>query len=256
MDRKWLLIPEYSQLKESVALAEQYNAGFEYNDFFEPSIYEDSEEVRKRIAVYKELMRSRSSDTLHGVFYDIAYTSRDSVLRKRSRELIRQSMCIAGELGVKGVVFHTGLLAELQTEGYIRQWLEEAETFWRETAVQYRGLEIYIENTFEKTPDAVVRLAESLAEEENIKLCLDYAHACISPTPVDKWVEQLAGKIGHMHLNDNDLKADLHAVPGEGKIDFKQCRRLLEQYHIEASILLELRGVERKRRALEYMTAL
>lgn len=256
MDRKWLIIPEYSEIGESLALAEQYRTGFEYNDFYEPGIYEDPAEVKKRIAVYRGLMRSRDEDTLHGVFYDIAYTSKDSVFRKRSRELIEQSLCIGEELGVRGVVFHTGLFAGLQTEYYIRQWLEEAGTFWRKTAREHRGMEIYLENTFEKIPETMKRLAEAVGEEGNIKLCLDYAHACISPTPAERWIRLLADRIGHMHLNDNDLKDDLHAVPGEGKIDFKKLKLLLEQYQIQTPILLELRGTERQKRALEYMAAL
>ena len=42
MNRKYLIIPEYEQLDKTMELAEQYNLGFEYNDFYMPDedIYE------------------------------------------------------------------------------------------------------------------------------------------------------------------------------------------------------------------------
>ena len=38
------VIPEYNRLDESVAVAEKYNAHFEYNDFFLPALLDDEEE--------------------------------------------------------------------------------------------------------------------------------------------------------------------------------------------------------------------
>lgn len=256
MDRKWLVIPEYTNLKESLALAEQYDAGFEYNDFYEPAVYENPEEIKRRISVYKSIQRDRSMDTLHGVFFDIVFAGSDSVIRNRSRELMHQSMQIAEELGIRGVVFHTGLLADLQIESYTGPWLDKAEEFFGEMLRQHPGLHIYVENTFEKNPDVLLRLKQRFAEKDSFQLCLDYGHAMITPAPIEEWVRKMARWIGHMHLNDNDRKVDLHAVPGEGSIDWKQCSALLTQYQVEAPILLELKGTERQRRALEYMTLL
>lgn len=256
MMRKWLIIPEYSELEYSVSLAKEYGAAFEYNDFYEPAVYDDADEVKKRIGTYKILPRERSEDTLHGVFYDIAFTSQDSVIRNRSRELIRQSMQIAQELEIRGVVFHTGLIPNLMMESYVNPWLEEAEKFWRNVAGEFPDLEIYMENTFERRPDVLIRLKERLSDVSSFQLCLDYGHACVTPTPVDEWTRKFSRYIGHLHLNDNDLLADLHAVPGDGCIDWNHCRELFEQYHITAPALLELRGLERQRRALEFMKAL
>lgn len=250
MERQWLIIPDYNNLEQSVELAKEYNAGFEYNDFFNPLVYSDEEEVKRRIHIYKQPDRDRSRDTLHGVFIDMAAASKDSYIRKYSRERMEQSLAIATELGVKGVVFHSGLIGELQLSSYIKDWADEQEVFIRKVLEKYPATEIYMENTFEKSPVALLQLKERLIDENRFRLCLDYGHACLSPTPIKEWIVKMAPFIGHMHVNDNDMHVDLHLVPGEGMIDFTECKRLLEENQINASILLEITGVEKQKRAL------
>ena len=256
MNRKYLIIPEYEQPDKSLELAQQYAAGFEYNDFFLPRIYCDEEEVKNRCNTYCKLPGDRSADTLHGVFLDMAITSRDPQIRSYSRKRTEQSLEIGETLGVRGVVFHSGLIAELQTASYLDSWLYEAEEFWRSMAEKHSELEIYLENSFEKSPEMLVRLKKNMEDVRNFKLCFDYGHACLTPTPVTEWARKMGSYTGHIHLNDHDLRADLHQVPGEGALDFQQCKSLLEQYFAEVPILLELNGIEQQRKALEYMTKL
>ena len=256
MEREWLIIPDYGRLRESEELSERYGTGFEYNDFFEPAIYSDEAEIKKRIALYKGLLRDRSRDTLHGAFYDISIASSDEFIRKYSWEKAEQSVRIAEELGVKGVVFHTGLIGGLDGEGYIGNWLDRAEELFSVLLDKYSSTELYMENTFEKTPSALLRLGERLQCHKRFSLCLDYGHACLTETPPEKWVRHMSGSIGHIHLNDNDLCTDGHLVPGDGRIDIKQFMLYLEKYGINAPILLEVSGIEKQKRALEYMTAL
>lgn len=256
MNRKFLIIPEYEQLDKTMELAEQYSLGFEYNDFFDPWIYSDAEEVARRCGAYLSLQRDRSFDTLHGVFLDMAVTSRDRKIRSYSREKVEQSLEIGEKLGVRGVVFHSGLIAELQTASYLNSWLYESEAFWRIAAKNYSGMEIYLENSFEKSPEMLVRLKQNMEDVKNFKLCLDYGHACLTQTPVTEWAERMGPHTGHLHLNDHDLKADLHQIPGEGVLDFRLCKSLLERHFAGVPILLELNGIARQRKALEYMTKL
>ena len=39
MKKNWLIIPDFERREESAKLAQAYDAGFEYNDFFNPSVY-------------------------------------------------------------------------------------------------------------------------------------------------------------------------------------------------------------------------
>lgn len=256
MNQEWLIIPDFNNFRESLALAEEYDAGFEYNDFFNPDVYSDEEEIKKRISLYKGCSRNPSRDTLHGVFLDMALASKDPVICAYSRKRMEQSMAIAQELGVKGVVFHSGLIRGLNQDTYLQHWYEVQEEWIRYLLNKFPSLFVFMENTFEDTPDNLVELKRRLKEEERFRLCLDYGHAILSPTAPERWFETMAGDIAHIHLNDNDLQADLHMAPGDGEIDFANFKRLLEEYHIECPILLEITGVDKQRRALEYMCKL
>ncbi len=251
-----LIIPELDDLSASAALAKAYGAAFEYNDFYRPAVYGDPDEVTRRIEAYRALPRDRSRDTLHGVFLDIVIASSDPVFRARSRELMAGSLAIAARLGIRGAVFHTGLIASLDYGSYRAGWLKAAEEVFRPLCAAYPDLEVYMENTFERTPAVFVELMERMADVPNFALCLDYAHAALTPTPPAVWVETLAPYIRHIHLNDNDLVRDLHAVPGEGAIDYAEFKHLTERFGVRAPILLELNGLENQKRALDFLNTL
>mgnify|MGYP003447445328 CR=1 FL=1 len=152
MNQEWLIIPDFNNFRESLALAEEYDAGFEYNDFFNPDVYSDEEEIKKRISLYKGCSRNPSRDTLHGVFLDMALASKDPVICAYSRKRMEQSMAIAQELGVKGVVFHSGLIRGLNQDTYLQHWYEVQEEWIRYLLNKFPDLYIFMENTFEETP--------------------------------------------------------------------------------------------------------
>lgn len=256
MKRAWMIIPDYHNMQESLKLAEEYDAAFEYNDFFDPAVYTDEEEVKKRISFYKNCPGKRERDTLHGVFLDNVICSQDSVIRAYSRKRAEQSMDIAQQLEVRGVVFHSGLIAGLKQKAYLDNWYKGQEEWIRYLLDKYPGTDIYMENTFENEPDSLLALAARLQDCRRFQLCLDYGHACLTPTPPEQWMNAMAFRIGHMHLNDNDLKADWHMVPGEGAIDLGQFRAALEKHNIHCPILLEVTGADKQRKALQYMNRL
>lgn len=256
MNREWLIIPDFNNIRESLALAEEYDAAFEYNDFFEPDVYSDAEEVKRRISFYRGCGRKLSGDTVHGVFLDMALASRDSVIRDYSRKRMEESMAIAQELGARGVVFHSGLIAGIKQKAYLDNWCEQQEEWIRYVLGKYSALTLFLENTFEENPESLLELKWRLRDTERFSLCLDYAHAALSPTAPEEWVERMAGDIGHIHLNDNDLQADLHMVPGDGKIDFEQFKLLTAKYRVDCPILLEMNGADKQRKALRYMSSL
>jgi len=256
MERQWHIIPEYENIEKSLELAEKYNAVFEYNDFFKPEVFENEEVLKERINFYKGLDRDRSKDTLHGIFLDLSISSMDTTIREYSKKRIAQSMEIANELGVKGVIFHTGLIGGLTVDYYINGWVNTAAELFTKLGEKYPHIMIYLENSFEFSPDAFLKLMEKVKEVPNVKICLDYGHASLTFTPMDEWVGQLAPYIAHMHVNDHDLKADLHLAPGEGSIDFIQFKNLLEKYDVSVSTLLEVNGSIKQQKALEYMSKL
>lgn len=256
MDRQWHIIPDYNHIEESLKLADKYNAYFEYNDFFNPLIYEDEDLLKSRIEFYQNLKRDKRKDTLHGIFLDLSLASQDTFIREYSRKCIKKSMEIADRLEVKGVVFHTGLIGGLSVDYYIKNWLDAAEELFFELSEQYTHRMIYLENSFEHSPEVFVKFMERMKKTANVRLCLDYAHAVISPSKVDDWVEKLSPYIAHMHINDNDLKSDLHLAVGDGKIDYCHYKELMEKYHINAPTLLEVNGKEKQEKSLSFVKRL
>ena len=250
------IIPDIDRLDDSLKLSWEYNTFFEYNDFFYPAIYQSEGETRRRINIYKSLDRDMSRDTMHGVFFDIAMTSTYEIIRNRSRVLMNNSMEIAANLGVKGVVFHTGINPGLWNRSYLDGWLDTAATWLDKLAKEYSHIEIYIENTFDKEPGVLTSLIDLLSHRKNVKLCLDYGHALLTDTEDEEWVRQMAPYVGHVHLNDHDMKEDLHLAPGKGLIDFERFEDLMEEYEVDAQVLLELNGAQEQLEALKYMTKL
>lgn len=252
MKRNWSIIPNFEQREVFAKLAEKYQAGFEYNDFYLPKIYEQEEEVSRRIEGYCALERDRSRDTLHGAFLDVVVSSDDSYIAAYSQKRMRQSMEIARRLSIKGVVFHSGLVRGVTSAIYLSNWADRQEKFFRELCAEYPELEIYLENTQENSPEFLLPLLERMKDCNNFKFCLDYAHAVISGSSVEQWISAVETYTAHMHINDNDLCDDLHQVPGEGKVDWKQFQKLTERMK-GVSVLIELTGVEKVKKSLEYL---
>ncbi|MCR5279645.1 MAG: sugar phosphate isomerase/epimerase [Lachnospiraceae bacterium] len=256
MKAKWTVNPEFSELDKFIELSQQYDAAFEYTDFTFPHIYQNKEETKRRIEAYNALDRDRSRDTLHGVFFDVAFLSTDDVLRARSRELMDMSLDIARELNCKGVVFHSGIIGGLNVPYYFEGWVKGMCEFLPTVAERYKDINIYLENTVESSASEIVEVAARLKGLGNVKLCLDYAHASIRPRKADEWIRDMAPYVGHMHVNDNDLQNDLHLACGEGNIDFNHFAAEVDYYGLDTSIVLEVTGYDRARRSLEFMSKL
>ncbi len=248
---RYSIIPQFGNLQQTEALIREYGVNLEYNDFFSPAVYNDESETERLISLYSAMERDRSGDTLHGVFMGLDISSDDPVIRERSRSLFRRSMEIAKRLGVKGVVFHTGLLGGITGRKYVDKWLNSAEGFLRELANEFSHIEIYLENTFEQEPYILEKTAKALSDTPNFGLCLDYAHAALTNTPVKEWVKTLAPYIRHIHINDNDLQSDLHLAIGDGKINYAEFLYLMDKYGINVSALIEVNGADKARRSLD-----
>ncbi|MGN0959534.1 MAG: TIM barrel protein, partial [Coriobacteriales bacterium] len=256
MKRSWLIVPDFNRLEESVALAREFGAAFEYDDFYAPAVYEDVDEVERRVAAYLALERDTSADTLHGVFFDIKPNSLDSAIAQRSRALMRQSLAIANRLGVRGVVFHSDIYGGMRLSIPPEVWLDSAEGLFRQLCAENRDLSIYLENTIEQEPDQLVALAQRMADVPNFALALDYAHASLSATDGERWLREMGPFVRHVHLNDNDLYADRHWPVGEGSIDYPRFAALAERYIPGVPMLMEVRTLEDARESLEAMEAL
>jgi len=247
------LIPDRTNLEESLDIINKHQCACEYNDFFLASILDDKKKQLEIIDAYAKLRTDFSKDTMHGAFLDVTVHSSDAKIRDISELRVRQSMDIAKEMGLRGVVFHTNRLYGFRDAVYLKGWKDMNKRFFASICEAYPNQQILMENMFDEAPDVLCGLAKEMTEYDNFGICLDYAHATISDTPAEEWMKMLAPYVRHMHINDNDLKNDLHAAVGDGQIDWKTFEKELEIYHIDASILIEVTGREKQKKSLAYM---
>lgn len=247
------VIPDKANLQESLKFIKENQCAYEYNDFFLASILDDKKKQLEIIEYYAKVRSDFSKDTMHGAFLDVTVHSSDAKIREISQLRVRQSMDIAKEMGLRGVVFHTNRLYGFRDAVYLKNWKETNKRFFASICKEYPNQQIFMENMFDEAPDVLCGLVEEMTDYGNFGVCLDYGHGVISDTPAKEWVKQLAPYVRHMHINDNDLENDLHLAVGSGQINWKDFQRELEEYKINASILIEVAGIENQKKSLEYM---
>lgn len=253
--RSWAVIPDIRHMDQTMELVKDYDVIFEYNDFMFPHILDNKEMCSEMTQFYKSLDRDRSRDTMHGAFLDITVHSTDRLIREASEKRVRQCMEIAEELGIRGVVFHTNLIANFRAETYYSQWLKSNVKFWSCILEEFPGQEVYLENMFEENSRMCVEIGKAMEGEPRFGLCLDYAHAmAFGKQKIGDWFMETAPYIRHMHINDNDCRDDLHLPVGAGCIDWERYGYFLEKCGTDVSVLIEVKSCEGQRASLEYLS--
>lgn len=249
---KFLIIPKISELNSSLALAREYNLGFEFNDFFMPKVLDDEAGQNRLIEEYIKNNAAGLPDycTLHGAFFDVIPFSPDEKIRAVSDLRIRQSISAARKLGARAVVFHTNYNPFLNSPAYIKGWLEQNAAYWSGILTEYPDMNIYLENMFDSAPDIMAALAERLCSNANFGICFDYAHAALTAVSQREWTEKLSKYVRHIHINDNDFQSDLHLAVGDGKIDWNEFYNLYDEYMDKATVLIETSSLENQRRSI------
>lgn len=247
------LIPDRNNIEESIALAEEYGMDFEYNDFYIPAVLEDKEMQREIINRYKSYKADFSKDTIHGAFLDVILHSDDPQIRLVSQKRVEQSMDIGQQLGVKAVVFHSGLIGRFHETNYMKNWCDWNEDFYRKMLEKYPDLNIYVENMFDDKPDGLKSLAQRMQDCKRFGICLDHAHELLFGNHDEPWMKQLAPYIRHIHMNDNFLTDDDHLPIGQGSIAWDRFFEDKNNHKIEASMLIEVTGIKGQKQSIRYL---
>lgn len=247
------IIPKKEEISKTLELAAKYNAAFEYNDFFVPDVLDDPARIDSLISFYLRQPHDRSSDTLHGAFLDVTIHSSDSLIRQIADRRIHQSMEIAHALGIRGVVFHTNLIANFCDREYQQNWLKINRDYFTALAAEYPDIEIYMENMFDLEPDLFVAFGEATKECPTLHLCLDVAHAHLSNKPIGQWLNPSARYIRHIHINDNDGVSDLHQPVGQGTVDWQSFNRIVRQCQTPPSVLVENNSIEDQQQSIAFL---
>lgn len=250
-----LVIPKEAQIKEYLELANKYNLGFEYNDFFLPELLDDADKLEERIYFYKLCKDMPRYNTLHGAFLDVTIFSDDKRIKEVSDFRVEESISIARQLGAKAIVFHTNYVTNFYLDSYRESWVQKNAMYWREKLHKYQDIKIYIENMFDTDWELLAKLGDAMKDEERFGICFDYAHAHVfgEIEDIEQWVSALAPYVKHIHINDNDFVSDLHLSLGTGKINWYKFKEYYEKYFNKASVLLEVTGIEKTKESLEFI---
>ena len=249
---RFMVVSRADRLPEYKAVSEQYDVAFEINDFYDPHILDDSKQQNLIIQQYEKIGIPEGS-TMHGVFLDIVIFSNDEKIVEVSKLRMHQSMEIAKQLGVRGVVFHTNSNPMLSSETYDNNVIVKSADYIEELLQEFPDVDIYLENMFDASPKILAGVSERLSKYSNYGVCLDYAHASISDLPMSDWVETLAPYLKHIHINDNDLKRDLHLPVGSGFIDWNQFAKYYRTHFDQCSVLVETTRPEDQIQSLGYL---
>ncbi len=253
-----LIIPDKQNIEACMALATQKGLGFEYNDFFLPSVLDSKVVLEATMNTYKSAGKLPDYCTLHGAFLDVVVFSDDPLIRQVSDKRVEQSIEIAIFMGAKSVIFHTNYVANFNLPTYENNWIKKNAEYWSEKLSKHKDINIYIENMFDVEPELLARLGEELKDEPRFGVCFDYAHANVfgDESKIEDWVTCLAPYVKHIHINDNDFLSDLHLPVGQGKLDWNKFREYYRKYFSMSSVLLEVTGYDKIVQSLEYIDKL
>lgn len=253
---KSLLVVSFEKsLDAHMQLVRDYHVAFEINDFYDPDVLDNPDRIDEIVERYQQA-GIPSGSTMHGAFLDVILHSRDAVVRKNAQHRMRQSMDIAQSLGLEAVVFHANYQPEIVGDDYMQNVIGKNAEFLEELLKEYSAINIYLENMFEDTPRVIAEISERLKEYPNYGVCLDYGHAWVYGTDIEQWVQELAPYVKHLHINDNDLKRDLHLAVGSGSIDWEEFAVFYRKYFSQCSMLVEVYAVEQQRVSLEFLKGL
>jgi sugar phosphate isomerase/epimerase len=183
--------------------------------------------------------------TVHAPFFDLNPGALDPLIRQATSLRLGQALSVAGQLHARLMVVHPGV-DKWRYPGLEQDWLALAGEFFPPLIARAQACDcrLALENIYEETPVALVRLVEGL-DSEWFGHCFDTGHwHLFGRQPMAEWLEALGTKLFHLHLHDNHGQADEHLPLGEGTIDFRPLQRKLERMDSLPSITLEAHSPE------------
>ena len=192
-----------------------------------------------------KLTDSRVQESLQGVSRSILHAPSNELfpcaIDEKARELAayryRQAIDLAKRYGSKKVVIHGGYHPWM----YYPVWyVGQSVSFWKDFLKEDPGIEIVLENVLETQPDLILEILEGV-DDPRLRMCFDVGHInAYSYIPIMDWLETCAPWIGHIHVNNNDGREDLHQGLQDGIIPMKELLQRIESLCPEATITLEM----------------
>lgn len=138
-------------------------------------------------------------------------------------------------------------------------WLEASSEIWGE-ALKHTEARLYLENTSDKSPAALMALLGTLPPQA--AMCFDIGHwFCAADGKILNnlawWMEQAAPRLAHLHLHDNHgyHNMDEHLGMGRGLINFQSFNELLILHNLKPTYTLEAHNADNLDASLNWLNS-
>lgn len=235
--------------REILEILGQYEVGMEIIHF---SIAEVLDNVETEIKQYEARMESvlkQRNIGLHGPFFDLSPASFDTCIKAVTMKRFETAYEVAKRIGAKHIVFHTGFIPITY---YIEGWLGNSIKFWKEfMADKDESIQIYLENVYEEEYWPIVKVIDEV-NHQAFKACLDVGHVnAYSTQSVERWIQGLGHRIGHVHIHNNDGTKDMHNELNEGTIEMKSTIKAIREVSPKARYTIEIADQEKIARSIQ-----
>lgn len=171
----------------------------------------------------------------------------DELRRRESVAQIQRACEVAGMLEANCVVVHAGRDGDDESEREIRR----RQSLRSLNCLLKRSCRLGVRIAVEYLPANKQRLCNSGAEIREIfglcdgrpGVCLDTNHANLREDLAEV-TRELADLICTLHISDNDGERELHAMPGEGVIDWSEFMDALDEIGYDGPLVYEAIGGE------------
>ena len=216
------------------AAAAHYGLGLECDTFCTAVNLSDP----AAIAAAEAVMAKAPRGVLHAPFNELCPAAIDPEVVLLTRRRYEQAWRMTQRLGLHRMVVHSGYVPLV----YFPQWfVEKSVAFWKEfLRDKPENARFLLENVLEGEPDMTASIVEQV-DDPRLQLCLDIGHANseVSSIPVETWVRRWAGRLGHVHIHNNEGGWDLHDHLDRGTIPMRETLSLLEALAPEATWTVE-----------------
>lgn len=246
-----LLQPQRQHVKQYEQLAKKFGLKYELMDVAFESVLHNKilqEEIRN---IYDPCLLY----SCHGVFADLNFSGSDPLIYEVSRQRLCQCAACAARLGIERMVIHSCFHPVLHPDDPLYElWSHTFAELLCQVAERYQ-MELFVENVLDRNPYILGRIMKA-ASHPKVKVCLDIGHVNLSACSLEEWFLRLHKHISYIHLSDNGGMYDEHLPVGQGNVDWRSVKKLIEKYNINADYTLEVAGMSGVLESIEYLKRL
>jgi sugar phosphate isomerase/epimerase len=186
---------------------------------------------QREVAAIKSTLASSqlTSETAHAAFFELGAI--DTAKRRTSLTRLKRDIDVSLELGLKKIVIHP--THNIDEKNYRQALNTTVESVYH--LIEHTGTDdfiIVLENVLGIRDVTLMLEAIDSLPEKNTGICFDNGHALLNGVEKEI-IEERANRVVCVHLHDNDMIADRHRLPFQGKADWDYLMPCLNKCNTE-----------------------